>query len=139
MRILAVDYGEARIGLAITDPTCKISQPLAVIPAKRALAEIAKIVAEKKVERIVVGLPLNMDGTEGRMAKKAKEFAERLKEAVPAEVVLWDERLTTFEAETLMLQHSVKAARRKKKIDAIAASLILKSYLEKVIQDASCD
>lgn len=139
MRILAVDYGEARVGLAITDPTCKISQPLAVVPTKKALTEIAKIVEEKDVERIVVGLPLNMDGTEGKMAKKVKEFAEKLKKAVPAKVVLWDERLTTFEAETLMLQHKVKAAKRRKKIDAIAASLILKSYLEKVMANATCN
>ncbi len=130
MRILAVDYGESRVGLAISDVTCTISQPLAVIPRKLALREIGRIVEEMDVSLIVVGLPLNMDGTEGPMAIKARAFASEL-EGLGVRVVMWDERLTSFEAEGVMRGHGVRAKKRKKKLDAVAAALILKSYLER--------
>lgn len=96
MRILAVDYGLSRVGLAISDPTGLISQPLSVVPTARVFQEISKIVNDRQVSKIVVGLPLNMDGTEGEMAKRVREFAQKLENELGIEVELFDERLTTF-------------------------------------------
>ncbi len=130
MRVLAVDYGEKRVGLALSDPLGLISQPLKVVPRSRALEEISRLVEERKVERIVVGLPLNMDGTEGEMARRARAFGESLR-SIGVEVVFFDERLTSFEAEEVMRSAGLSWKKRKKKVDALAAALILKSYLER--------
>ncbi len=130
MRVLAVDYGLSRVGLAISDPSGLISQPLKVVPTKDALEEIARIVKEREVGKVVVGLPLNMDGTEGEMALLAKEFAAKIKET-GVDVELFDERLSTYEAECLLKSTGLNWKKRKKKLDAVAASLILKAYLEK--------
>ena len=130
MRVLAVDYGLSRVGLAISDPSGLISQPLKVVPTEDALDEIVRIVKEREVGKVVVGLPLNMDGTEGEMALLAREFAAKIKET-GVDVELFDERLSTYEAECLLKSTGLNWKKRKKKLDAVAASLILKAYLEK--------
>ncbi len=132
MRVLAIDYGRSRVGLAISDPTCTISQPLEVVATSRALEEIRKIIENMNVKLVVIGLPVNMNGTEGKMAEEVRAFAEELKgELGDVEIVFWDERLTSFEAQQLMSQAGLKWKKYKRKIDKVAASLILKSFLEK--------
>ena len=137
MRILAVDYGEARVGLAITDPTCTICQPLKVVARSEALKEINHIVKDRQVKKVVVGLPLNMDGSEGEMASKAKAFAELIR-GLGVDVELVDERLTSYEAEGILKQAGLNWRRRKKKVDALAACLILESYLRKAKDATGC-
>ncbi|NPA15368.1 MAG: Holliday junction resolvase RuvX [Deferribacteres bacterium] len=137
MRVLAIDYGRSKVGLAVSDPTGTISQPLSVVPAGRALEEVGRLVKELGVGLIVIGLPVNMNGTEGKMASEVREFADRLKGVVgDIDIVFWDERLTSFEAEELLKQAGLNWKKSKKKVDKIAASLILKSFLEK--KGASC-
>ncbi len=132
MRVLAIDYGRSRVGLAISDPTCTISQPLEVVATSRALEEIRKIIEDMDVKLVVIGLPINMNGTEGKMAEEVRAFAEELKGRLgDVEIVFWDERLTSFEAQQLMSQAGLKWKKYKSKIDKVAASLILKSFLEK--------
>ncbi len=135
MRILAVDYGRKRMGLAISDPMGIISQPLEVVPADTALRRIQELVSERSVERIVVGLPLNMDGSEGEMAREAREFGERLK-SLGVDVVFFDERLTTFEAHEVAKALGVSWRKARRKVDAVAAAVMLKAYMERM-KDAS--
>ncbi len=137
MRILAVDYGEARVGLAITDPTCTICQPLKVVSRSEALKEIGRIIKDCQVKKVVVGLPLNMDGSEGEMASKVKVFAGMIR-ALGVDVELVDERLTSYEAEGILKQTGLSWRKRKKKLDALAACLILESYLRKTENASGC-
>jgi putative Holliday junction resolvase len=133
MRILGIDYGDKRIGLALSDPLGVTSQPLGFYErrSKKQDAEyFSGLVSEYHVSRIVVGLPLNMDGTEGSRAEKTRKFAEWLKNALSLPVVFWDERLTTKEALMIMRDKQVKDKNKKSEKDKIAASLILSSYLE---------
>lgn len=134
MRVLAVDLGSSRVGVALSDPTGTIAQPLEVILRRgRAgvIGRIAGLVDQHQVDRIVVGLPLRMDGTEGAEAAAARVFAARLAEAVAVPVEMHDERLSTAEAERAMLEGDASRARRRARRDAVAAALILQSYLEK--------
>ena len=133
---LALDPGTKRIGVAASDPLGISIKPLAFIPAQpedEALKKIAAVVAEREAETIVVGLPINMDGTEGPAAKSAREFAERLRAALPSpapEIVLWDESLTTDEAEKKLLERGLSHRERKQVIDSLSAAILLKSWLD---------
>lgn len=132
--ILAVDFGRVRIGLALSDPGRKFAVPLAGLrrsELRRDLDELGRLVREHGVRRAVVGLPLLLSGEEGASATAARKFAERLRKAVEGlEVELWDERLTTVDAERMLDEAQVKRRRRKQAVDSLAAMLILRSYLD---------
>lgn len=131
-RIIAVDYGDARTGIAISDLLCSIVGSTTVIHSRnsaRTLEEVVRLVAQNDVGEIVVGLPKNMDGTEGVRAELCREFAGRLEEATGLKVALWDERRTTVEAHNILSQHNYHGKKRKDTVDAVAASLILEGYL----------
>ena len=131
-RILAVDYGDARTGIAISDLLCSIVGSTTVIHSRNAdktLAEIVRLVGQNDVGEIVVGLPKNMNGTEGPRADVCKEFAQKLREATGLPVNMWDERRTTVEAHNILSAHNYHGQKRKNTVDAVAASLILEGYL----------
>ena len=132
MRIMAIDYGDAHTGIAISDPTGFLTGFTTVINAYRpeAVAEqIAALAKEHGAEELVLGHPINMDGTRGPRSEKARAMAELLKEATGLPVVLWDERRTTIDAHQILFQSGKNARQRKKVVDAVAASLILEGYL----------
>lgn len=131
-KILAVDYGDARTGIAISDLLCSIVGSTTVIHSRnssKTLEEVVRLVIEHDVGKIVVGLPKNMDGTEGTRAELCRDFARRLELATGLEVALWDERRTTVEAHNILSQHNYHGKKRKETVDAVAASLILEGYL----------
>ena len=134
MKILAVDLGDVRTGLAICDSSETIAYPLNNVKGKnlfRMSEAVAQIVKEKEVEFVVVGLPINMDGTEGERAKKCRKFSEVLKkdlnESIPVE--LWDERITTVQAYKNLYESNVHGKKTRDLIDSEAARLILENYL----------
>ena len=132
MRIMSVDYGDARTGIAMSDLLCSIVGTTTVIHSRRdekTIAEIEKLIAQNGVTEIVVGLPKNMDGTEGVRAELCREFAGQLEELTGLPVKLWDERRTTVEAHNILSQHNYHGKKRKDTVDAVAASLILEGYL----------
>ena len=132
MRIMGVDYGDARTGIAMSDLLCSIVGSTAVIHSRRddkTIAEIKKLIAENGVTEIVVGLPKNMNGTEGPRAEVCKAFAELLKTETGLPVTMWDERRTTVEAHNILSAHNYHGQKRKNTVDAVAASLILEGYL----------
>lgn len=132
MRIMGIDYGDARTGVAISDLTCTIAGSAAVVPSRnteKAIADIVRLAKENQVGEIVVGLPRNMDGTEGVRAELCRAFAEKLKEATGLPVAMWDERRTTVEAHNILSQHNYHGKKRKDTVDAVAATLILEGYL----------
>lgn len=132
MRIMGIDYGDARTGVAISDLLCTLVGAAKVVPSRntdKAIADIVKIAEENQVGEIVVGLPKNMDGTEGSRAQLCREFADRLGQATGLPVVMWDERRTTVEAHNILSQHNYHGKKRKDTVDAVAASLILEGYL----------
>ena len=134
MRILGIDYGDARIGLALSDASatlCGRAWTLTEWNLERAVAAIADVVRAEGVERIVLGLPKNMDGTEGPRAEKSRAVARLLTEATGLEVVLWDERRTTVDAHRILGEQGIRAKNRKDKVDAMAATLILEGYLDR--------
>lgn len=133
MRIMGIDYGDARTGVAISDLLCTIAGSATVVPSRnreKALADIVRLAKENQVGEIVVGLPRNMDGSEGPRAALCRQFAEQLKEAAGLPVALWDERRTTVEAHNILSQHNYHGKKRKETVDAVAATLILEGYLE---------
>lgn len=131
MRYLAIDYGTKRTGLAICDAAETISSPLTVLHGQKALLnQIAEIVKTENVDAIVLGLPLNMSGTESDQTKLALNFAERLKERLSVPVHLQDERLSSFGAEEKLAPADFTRGKRKKRIDAVAAAEILGAFLE---------
>ena len=132
MKIMALDYGDARTGVAISDLLCSIVGSTTVIPSRnteKAMADILRLAKENAVGEIVVGLPKNMDGTEGARAQLCREFAQKLEEISGLKVVMWDERRTTVEAHNILSQHNYHGQKRKNTVDAVAASLILEGYL----------
>lgn len=132
MRVMGVDYGDARTGVAISDLLCSIVGSTTVIHSRRperTLEELSKIVTDNGVGEIVVGLPKNMDGTEGPRAQLCREFAGLLEERTGIPVKLWDERRTTVEAHNILSAHNYHGQKRKDTVDAVAASLILEGYL----------
>ncbi len=131
-RILAVDLGTRRIGLALSDPTRSVAVPLDTLihhERRKDLAAVAALARSHEVGRIVVGWPRNMDGRSGPAAKQAEAFAEALRRIVPVPVDLWDERLSTVAAERTLRETSVRRDRRVLVRDQIAAALILQAYL----------
>src|SRR5438874_2805205 len=131
-RISGVDFGRARIGLAISDELRLLAHPLETIaPGKKALARIATIVREKDVERVVVGLPKLMSGKSGPAAEETLRFVEKLKGAISCEIVTWDERLTTVAAQRALHESGKKTRATRSYIDQVAAQMILQSYLDR--------
>ena len=131
-RIMGIDYGDARTGIALSDLLCSIVGSTTVIRSRRmdkTLQEICRIVKEQDVGQIVVGLPKNMNGTEGPRAELCREFAKAVEEATGLPVALWDERRTTVEAHNILSEHNYHGKKRKDTVDAVAASLILEGYL----------
>ena len=131
-RIMGLDFGDARTGVALSDLLCSIVGSTTVVPSRnteKAIADIVRIAKENEVGQIVVGLPRNMDGTEGARAELCREFGEKLKAATGLPVVMWDERRTTVEAHNILSQHNYHGQKRKNTVDAVAASLILEGYL----------
>lgn len=131
-KIMGIDYGDARTGVAISDLLCTIVGSTAVVNShntEKAIADIVRMAKENSVGQIVVGLPRNMDGTEGPRAELCREFARQLGEATGLEVTMWDERRTTVEAHNILSQHNYHGKKRKNTVDAVAASLILEGYL----------
>lgn len=131
-RIMGIDYGDARTGVALSDLLCSIVGSTTVVPSRnrdKAVADIVRIAKENEVGKIVVGLPRNMDGSEGPRAQLCREFAQILGEATGLEIILWDERRTTVEAHNILSQHNYHGQKRKNTVDAVAASLILEGYL----------
>ena len=131
-RIMGIDYGDARTGIAISDLLCTIVGSTTVVPSRnqeKAIADIVKLAKDNMVGEIVVGLPRNMDGSEGPRAQLCREFAQILGEATGVEIVMWDERRTTVEAHNILSAHNYHGKKRKDTVDAVAASLILEGYL----------
>ena len=132
MKIMAIDYGDAHTGVAISDRTLTLTGFSTVITAYRPEAVIEKLlplIKEHEVSELVFGHPLNMDGTRGPRAEKAEGFAEMLRAATSLPVTLWDERRTTVDAHNILLNNGKRAKERKKTVDAVAASLMLEGYL----------
>lgn len=132
MRIMAIDYGDAHTGIAISDPTGFLAGFTTTINAYRpeAVAEqIAQLAAQHGAEELVLGHPKNMDGTRGPRAEKAEAMADMLRQVTGLPVVLWDERRTTIDAHQILFNSGKNAKKRKKTVDAVAASLILEGYL----------
>ena len=132
MRIMAIDYGDARTGVALSDPTGLLAGQTFLIKSRKenvVLSELARLAEEQGAEELVMGYPRNMDGTLGPRAEKYAAFAGRLREATGLPVILWDERRTTVEAHQILGDHGVRAKNRKNKVDSVAAALILEGYL----------
>ena len=132
MKIMAIDYGDAHTGIAISDFTCTLAGYTTVINSRKAdvvVQEIRKIIAEHGVSELVLGYPKNMDGTLGPRAEKAAAFAETLRQATELQVTLWDERRTTIDAHNILMAGGKNAKQRKKTVDAVAAALMLEGYL----------
>jgi len=132
LRIMAIDYGDAHTGIAISDPTGFLAGTTTTINSRKAevvLEELDKLVKQYQVEELVMGFPKNMDGTEGPRAELYREFAGRVEATTGLKPVLWDERRTTVDAHRILFESGKNAKKRKKTVDAVAASLILEGYL----------
>jgi putative Holliday junction resolvase len=133
-RILAIDYGRVRHGLAVSDALGMASHPLPAlqrVSAERDLASLKRVIDERDVRRLVIGLPLNMDGSEGPMAKEVRAYAELLASGLGLAVEFEDERLSTDEAEAFLSQAGLRPSDRRKLRDSVAAAVILSSVLER--------
>lgn len=132
MRIMAIDYGDARTGVAISDLTGSIVGTTLVVPSynrEKTLVQLKELVEQHSVTELVMGFPKNMDGTEGPRAALYRKFAGLLQEATGLEPVLWDERRTTVDAHRILSDNNRHGKKRKATVDAVAASLILEGYL----------
>ena len=132
MRVMGIDYGDARTGIAMSDLMCSIVGSTTVIHSRnmdKTLEEVARLVKENQVTEICMGLPKNMDGTEGPRAEVCRVFAAKVEEATGLPVKLWDERRTTVEAHNILSAHNYHGKKRKNTVDAVAAALILEGYL----------
>ncbi len=133
MRILALDHGTRRIGVAVSDELKVIAQPLEFIPAEPlegVLARLKELLEQQQVELILVGMPRNMNGTYGPAAAKVEEFVELLRRSLAVPIRTWDERLTSVQANRLLIEGNVRRDRRKEKVDKMAAAILLQSYLD---------
>lgn len=129
--ILAVDFGRARIGVAISDELRLLAHPLETIPAnERSASRVAEIVREKQVDRVVAGIPRQMNGQIGSAATEVLEFVEKLRAILPCPVVTWDERLTTVAAQRALRDAGKKTRHTRAYLDQVAAQMILQSYLD---------
>lgn len=132
MKIMAIDYGDAHTGIAISDYTETLAGYSDTLHSRRqeeVLSGIQRLIAEHGVQLLVLGYPRNMDGTEGPRAEKCAAFGETLRQVTGLEVILWDERRTTIDAHNILFNSGKNAKQRKKVVDAVAASLILEGYL----------
>lgn len=136
MRIMGLDFGSKTVGVAVSDPLLLTAQGLEIIRRKsenklrQTYARIEELAVEYEVDKFVVGLPKNMNATEGERAEKSREFADGLFRRTGIEVVLWDERLTTVAADKTMMEAGIRREHRKEYVDAIAAGFILQGYLD---------
>lgn len=136
MRIMGLDYGSKTVGIAVSDTLLITAQSLEIIrresenKLRKTLARIEELIAEYEVTKLVLGLPKNMNNTEGIRVEKTREFKEMLERRTGLEVVLWDERLTTVSADRTMSEMGIKGEERKKYVDKIAAAFILQGYLD---------
>lgn len=133
MRILALDHGTKRIGVAVSDELKMIAHPLEFIPAAPFadfLARLKEILRDKEVEMILLGMPRNMDGSYGPAALKVQEFAAAVKDAVTVPIQTWDERLTSAQAQRFLIAGGMRREKRKETVDKTAAAILLQSYLD---------
>ena len=133
MKIMAVDFGDSRTGLAVCDKMELLASPLCVVEEKdfdNCILKVSELVKENKIEKIIVGYPVNMNGTVGERADRCKLFADTLAEKVGIPVEMWDERCTTASAHNYLNQTNTRGKKRKAIIDAVAATIILENYLE---------
>jgi len=134
VRILGIDPGDRRIGLAIGDTEVAVATGLPTLerpsPAASLVEPLRRVCREQGVQRIVVGVPVNMDGSHGERARLALAFAQQLRDALGIEVETWDERLTTRQADRAMLEGDLSRKKRKQRVDRLAAQLLLQSYLD---------
>lgn len=133
MRILALDHGTRRIGVAVSDELRMIAQPLEFIPAEPFadfLARLRELLREKEVGLVLVGLPRNMDGSHGPAAQKVQEFVAALTNHISVPIRTWDERLTSVQANRILIQGRVRREKRKAKVDQMAAAILLQSFLD---------
>lgn len=133
MTVMAIDYGDAHTGVAISDPTGFLTGITTTIHSRKAevvLEELARLVRDNRVETLVMGFPRNMDGTEGPRAQLYRDFAGQVAQITGLTPVLWDERRTTVDAHRILFESGKNAKKRKKRVDAVAASLILEGYLD---------
>jgi putative Holliday junction resolvase len=134
MRILAIDHGTKRMGIALSDPTGVLAQPLEAIPAEpfaQFLDRLKQLLREKEVELVLVGMPRNMDGSYGPAALKVQEFVGALRQAITVPIETWDERLTSAQANRFLIQADVRRSERRGKVDKTAAAILLQSYLDR--------
>lgn len=139
MRILALDHGTVRIGVALSDELKMIATPLEFVPAEPFadfLKRLKDLIREKEVEMILVGMPRNMDGSYGPATEKVRQFIVVLKEAVMIPIKAWDERLTSVQANKMMIENKVRRDQRKGKVDKMAAAILLQSYLDSLADTA---
>lgn len=135
MRILGIDYGDSRVGVAVSDLMGWMAQGVRTVQNKSSkylLEELAKILDEYKPERVVIGLPKNMDGSVGFRGEATYKFAEKFKEIYGGEIIFWDERLSTVSATRVMNETNTRGKDRKKVLDTVAACFILQSYLDSI-------
>jgi putative Holliday junction resolvase len=133
MRILALDHGTKRIGIAMSDELKMLAQPVEFVPAEpfsAFLNRLKELLSEKQVELILVGMPRNMNGSYGPAALKVQEFVAILGRAITVPIKTWDERLTSVQANRYLLQSNVRREKRKQKVDQMAAAILLQSYLD---------
>lgn len=134
MRILGIDYGDARVGVAVSDLLGMTAQGVKTIKntgIKRLLSELSEVLSEYKPEKIVIGLPKNMDGSVGFRAEATYKFAEKLKTVYDGEIVFWDERLSSLGAKRYLNETNTRGQKRKNILDTVAACIILEGYLSK--------
>ena len=136
MRIIGIDYGDARVGVAVSDPLGFTAQGVETVPNKvynKMVERVVEIIKSYSAEKIVIGLPKNMNGTLGPRGEVSKQFAEELKGYFPdAQIILWDERLSTVQAAGVLNMTNTRGKDRKNVIDTVAASIILQSYLDSI-------
>lgn len=135
MRIMGIDYGDARVGVAVSDVLGITAQGVGTVrnkTSKQLLDELSALIDEYKPEKIVVGLPKNMDGTQGFRSEETYKFTDKLREIYDGEIVYWDERLTTVGASRILNDTNTRGKKRKGVIDTVAASLILEGYLNSI-------
>jgi putative holliday junction resolvase len=133
MRVLGIDHGTKRVGLALSDETGTIAQPLEFLPAEPAeklLGRLQEIVAERKAEEVLVGIPRNMNGTYGPAAEKVREFVAALQNVLTVPVKTWDERLTSVQANRILIETGMRREKRRERVDQTAAAILLQSYLD---------
>jgi putative Holliday junction resolvase len=135
MRILALDHGSRRIGVAVSDETRTIAQPLEFIPAEPfagVLDRLKQLIREKEIDLILIGLPRNMDGSYGPATEKVQTFVGVLANAITIPIKTWDERLTSAQANRVLIQGGARRDKRKQKVDQMAAAILLQSFLDAV-------